>query len=76
MKFLHGLTFVLLIIGGLNWGLYAINPTYELVHFLQTAWLIKLVYYLVGLSALYQIFSHKASCKHCEIKPSQPRMAP
>lgn len=74
MKFLHGLTYVLLIIGGLNWGLYAINPNYELVHFLKAVWLVNLVYYLVALSALYHIFTHKAYCKNCETKPGQPMM--
>ena len=69
MKFLHSLTFILVIVGGLNWGLYAISPSYELVHFLQLAWLIKLVYALVGLSAVYQVFTHKQDCKACDTKP-------
>lgn len=43
---------VLLIIGGLNWGLVAISPKAELVQYLQVSWLIKLVYALVGISAL------------------------
>ena len=43
---------ILLVIGGLNWGLVAISPQAELVQYLQVAWLIKLVYALVGISAL------------------------
>lgn len=46
---------VLVIIGGLNWGLVAINPALDLVAMLQITWLVKLVYALVGLSALYTI---------------------
>lgn len=43
----------LLVIGGLNWGLVALN--WNLVESLLGAWpmLVQLVYILVGLSALY-----------------------
>jgi uncharacterized membrane protein YuzA (DUF378 family) len=46
---------VLLIIGGLNWllAVWGIN----LVEFLSVGWLINLVYILVGLSAIYKIFT-------------------
>ena len=74
MKFLHGLAFVLVVIGGLNWGLYAMDPKYELVHYLSTGLLVKLVYYLVALSAIYLAFTHKKDCKSCESKPSTPAM--
>ena len=47
---------VLLIIGGINWGLYALDPKYDLVAMLQVSWLVKTVYYLVALSALYTIY--------------------
>ncbi|MFA5259480.1 MAG: DUF378 domain-containing protein [Candidatus Pacearchaeota archaeon] len=47
---------ILLIIGGLNWGLYALNPTYDLVAMLSVSWLVKTVYYLVALAALYTIY--------------------
>ena len=50
---------VLLVIGGLNWGLVAIDPGYDLVAMIagaQTAMLAKIVYALVGLSALYTIY--------------------
>jgi uncharacterized membrane protein YuzA (DUF378 family) len=43
---------VLLVIGGLNWGLVAISPKAELVQYLQVSWLIRLVYALVGISGL------------------------
>lgn len=53
---LDWIALILLIIGGLNWGLVAINPSYELVSKLSISWLITLVYALVGLSALYTIY--------------------
>ena len=46
---------ILLIIGGLNWGLVAISQKAELVQYLQVGWLIRLVYALVGISALIAI---------------------
>ena len=47
---------ILVVIGALNWGLYAIGPSFELVQYLQLGWLITLVYALVGLSGLLELF--------------------
>ncbi len=46
---------VLVVVGGLNWGLVALN--FNLVNFLfgSVSWLETLVYALVGLSALWMI---------------------
>lgn len=65
MKSLHMLTFVLLVVGGLNWLLVAFG--YNLVDGLlgEGSTLSMLVYILVGLSAVYQAVTHKASCKDC-----------
>lgn len=47
---------VLVIIGGLNWGLVAIGGyNWDLVAMLSVVWLVKLVYALVGLSAVWMI---------------------
>ena len=48
---------VLLIIGGLNWGLVAIGSQFELVQYLQVGWLIRTVYALVGIAAILGIVS-------------------
>ena len=47
---------VLLIIGGINWGLIGFLK-FDLVAFLfgQMTWISRIVYALVGLSALYSI---------------------
>jgi len=66
MKALHTITWVLLVIGGLNWGLEALG--YGLGRWLPDG-LMTLVYVLVGVSALVEIFTHKSNCKHCESKP-------
>ena len=46
---------VLVIIGAINWGLFAINPKAELVQYLALPWLITAVYGLVGLAGLYEL---------------------
>lgn len=69
MKALHVIAFVLLIIGGLNWGLTALG--YNLVNLLLGSWPVveKTVYILVGLSAIYFGVSHKAACRVCSVEP-------
>ena len=59
-------TFLLLAIGGLNWGLVGLFDL-DLVQTLLGAWpmLVRLVYVLVGLSAVYEFAKHKEYCKEC-----------
>lgn len=61
MKSLHMIAWILVIVGALNWGLVAFN--FNLVEFLVGKWptLENLVYILVGVSALYELFTHKKS---------------
>jgi len=64
MKAVHNIAFILLIIGGLNWLLVGLADwgVADLVG-MSTA---KVIYVLVGLSALYLIFTHKKDCKCCD----------
>ena len=62
MRLLHKIAFLLLVIGGLNWLLHAFN--YEVVHYLGTP-IAMIVYVLVGLSAIFELFTHKMNCKDC-----------
>lgn len=64
MKALHSIAFVLLVIGGLNWLLVGIGVG-DVVMYLGTV-VARIIYILVGLSALYLIATHKKDCKHCE----------
>ena len=66
MKALHTVAFLLVVVGGLNWGLVGAGG-WNLVEMLLGSWMWveKLVYVLVGLSALYLVFTHKKSCKDC-----------
>jgi hypothetical protein len=65
MKTLDVLAIVLLIVGGLNWGLVGLAH-FDLVatifgmHFGQTSVLSSAVYVLVGLAALYQAVAFKS----------------
>ena len=67
MKALHVIAFILVIVGGLNWGLVGINADYNLVNMLLGAWPMveRVVYILVGLSAIYLVVTHKGDCKAC-----------
>lgn len=67
MKGMHILAFILLVVGGLNWllvGLFAwdIGSLFGG----QAATISRIVYVLVGLSAIFELFTHKASCKQCD----------
>ncbi len=60
------LTFLLLVVGGLNWllvGLFGWDVGQLFGG--QGATLSRVVYVLVGLSALVVLFTHKGGCKAC-----------
>lgn len=69
MKHLHKVTFLLLVIGGLNWGLVGFF-NYNLVTALLGQWptVEQIVYLLVGLSALYELMMHPKTCRTCTQK--------
>ena len=71
MKALHMVTFLLTIVGGLNWGLVGLGgfmgSDLNVVHMILGSmptieWI---VYILVGLSAIYLVIGHKKDCKVC-----------
>lgn len=66
MKTLHVLSFALVIIGGLNWGLMGLF-NFNLVNAIlgSVGGLEKLVYVLVGVSAVILMLGHKGDCKIC-----------
>lgn len=68
MKLVHVIAFALVIIGGLNWGLYAFK--YNLVNMILGSWPVveQAVYVLVGLSAVYLGVTHKSACKTCSVE--------
>lgn len=66
-KGVHMVTFILLVIGGLNWLLLALFG-WEVGSLFggMDATVSKVIYVLVGLSALYELFSHGKCCKVCK----------
>ena len=65
MKGLHMVAFILLVIGGLNWGLSALG--YNVVNMVLGSWpqVETIVYLLVGLAAVSETVTHKKNCKMC-----------
>ena len=67
-KTLHMVAFFLLIVGGLNWLLYAFGYNLVTLVFGSIPTLEMLVYVLVGLSALYLAVTHMGDCRTCSKK--------
>ena len=66
MKALHMGSFMLVIVGGLNWLLVGlIGWDIGVLFGGQEAMISRAVYVLVGLSALALIVTHKKDCKVC-----------
>jgi uncharacterized protein len=67
MKALHMVTFLLLVVGGLNWGIYAVSG-WEIGQLFggMEATVSKVIYILVGLSAIATLATHKKDCKMCD----------
>ena len=63
---LHYVTFALLVIGGLNWLLVGLFG-WDIGQIFggQMAIISKIIYILVGLSAIYEAATHKQNCKIC-----------
>ncbi len=73
MKILHMVAFILLAIGGLNWGLVGLGwvvgggANWNVVEMILGAGstLSGIVYILVGLSAVWLLINHKKECTLC-----------
>lgn len=64
MKFsLHIITFTLLVIGGLNWGLMLFD--WDVATWGLPSGLVDTIYGLVALSAIYEAATHGTRCKQC-----------
>lgn len=71
MKLLHMATFILVAVGGLNWGLVGLGgfmgSDWNIVSMLLGAWpeVEWTVYALVGLSTVWLLVMHPKECKSC-----------
>ena len=70
-RWLHTISWFLIIIGAVNWGLTGIGgfagANWNLVNIILGSWpqVEWIVYILVGLSAVYEFVVHKNHCKLC-----------
>ena len=68
MKTVHMIAFALVVIGALNWGLVGLFK-FDLVNtILGATGLETIVHILIGISAVYLIFTHMNDCKVCAAK--------
>lgn len=66
MKVLHTVTWILVIVGALNWGLVGLfNFNLVMAILGSMPMLEKLVYILVGISSVVEIVTHTKTCKMC-----------
>lgn len=66
MKTLHSISFILVIIGGLNWLLVGLfDWDIGMLVGGPTATITKIIYILVGLGAIYLMSTHGQDCKYC-----------
>ncbi|MBP9691622.1 DUF378 domain-containing protein [Candidatus Woesebacteria bacterium] len=66
MKSLHAIAFILIIIGSINWLLVGILG-WDIGELFggQGTIISRIIYILVGLSAIYEVATHKKTCKDC-----------
>lgn len=66
MKALHMVAYLLLFIGGLNWGLVGLFQINVVAMLLGSMPVVEnLVYVLVGASTIFVIATHRKDCKIC-----------
>ncbi|MSR70930.1 DUF378 domain-containing protein [Candidatus Kaiserbacteria bacterium] len=77
MKALHMVGFILLVVGGLNWGLVGLatlvgnganwNVVNLIAGYIGGAQTEAVIYVLVGLSAVWMLVGHKKDCRTCSM---------
>lgn len=64
---MHMISFILLVVGGLNWLLVGLlGWDVGMLFGGQSAMISRIVYILVGLAAIYELVTHKKNCKECD----------
>lgn len=72
---MHKTAYALVVVGALNWGLIGLFG-FNLVSTIFGTWpmIEKLVYILVGLSALYEAMIHMTYCRDCMMETGSMEM--
>jgi len=69
MKGLHMISWILLIVGGLNWLVLGIFKwDIGMLFGADGNPISRIIYILVGIAALIELFTHKKNCSCCEKK--------
>lgn len=69
MKALHKISFVVLVIGGLNWLLVGLIGWDIGQMFGGQGMLVsRIIYIVVGIAAIIEMFGHKDNCKQCTVR--------
>lgn len=68
-KPLHMVAYILLFVGGLNWGLVGLLNL-NVVELIFGSWpvVVKIVYILVGVATVYVVVTHMKDCRVCGTK--------
>ena len=66
MKKLDVICQILLILGGLNWGIWSIFEVNVIDYVVGKLWLDRVIYFLIGVSAVFAMFHCKCICKICK----------
>jgi len=63
---LHKVAFIVLAVGGLNWLLVGVLG-WDIGNLFggMDALVSRIIYILIGLAAVYELFMHKSGCRHC-----------
>ncbi|MBI2613085.1 DUF378 domain-containing protein [Candidatus Kaiserbacteria bacterium] len=64
MKYAHMAAFILLVVGGLAWGIEGLLG-YSIIPAILGGSIAQIVYILVGVAAIYEVVTHKGRCKEC-----------
>jgi uncharacterized protein len=68
MKNLHMISFILVVVGAVNWGLIGLlNLNLVTMLFGASSLLTQIVYVLVGLAGVYLASTHMNDCKVCKM---------
>ncbi|MBI4096741.1 MAG: DUF378 domain-containing protein [Candidatus Levybacteria bacterium] len=68
MKVLHMVSFALVIVGALNWGLVGLLKFNLVSAIFGSMGLENIIYILVGAAAVVVVLGHKKECKVCSAK--------
>lgn len=65
-KTVHMVSFLLMAVGGLNWGLVGALDINLVTMILGTGMAANLVYMVVGLATILEIITHRGRCTDCK----------